>query len=140
MKSTRRAGYAVKRSRPGLGLGLFATQTFNAGDFVAEYTGMRIPTAVADSLKTRYIVEIDEDWAIDGSSRSNIARYINHSCQPNTEAEYRDGKVCIYAIRTIREGDEFTIDYGDEYFEEFIRPVGCKCIVCEKRVFARGLA
>ena len=27
-------------------------------------------------------------------------------------------------------GEELTYDYGKEYFNEFIKPIGCKCVKC----------
>ena len=125
--------FAVKNSRPGTGLGLFATADINQGDFILEYTGERIPTRIADELTTKYLFEIDSEWTIDGASRSNTARYINHDCHPNTEAEIdEDDRIMISAISNIAVGEELTIDYGDEYFNEFIRPSGCKCASCER--------
>ncbi|OGG79201.1 hypothetical protein A3A39_04975 [Candidatus Kaiserbacteria bacterium RIFCSPLOWO2_01_FULL_54_13] len=132
---------SIRTSKPGLGRGLFANRPIASGDFVAEYTGVHIPTPYADTLETRYLFEIDSDWTIDGSSRANVARYINHSCEPNCEGEIRGlpaprssrqagGRVLIYAARDIRLGEELTLDYGDEYFDEFIRPQGCKCVRC----------
>lgn len=129
MKSMSRT-LVIRRSHPGLGKGLFADREIARGAFVAEYTGTRIPTAYADILKTRYLFELDDTWTIDGSSPANVARYINHSCEPNCEADIRDGRVYISAVRDVRAGEEITIDYGDEYFDEFIRPVGCKCSKC----------
>lgn len=122
--------FVVRRSRPGMGLGLFAMTPIKKGDFLLEYTGRRIPTSYADTLKTRYLFEIDQEWTIDGSDTSNTARYINHSCHPNSECEVEDGQIHIYATRNIQEGEEITMDYGDEYFEEFIRPRGCLCGKC----------
>lgn len=130
------ARFAIRKSRPGLGQGLFATTNVRKGDFILEYTGKRIPTTHADTLKTRYLFEIDRAWTIDGSSRSNIARYINHSCMPNCEGEIRDGAVLIYASRDIKKGEELSIDYGQEYFDEFIKPVGCKCDHCTRSRFS----
>jgi uncharacterized protein len=124
--------YAVRRAGEGLGHGLFARRSFEKSDFIVEYTGERISTAHADALKTRYLFELDEKWTIDGSSRDNIARYINHSCEPNAEAEIHDDHILISATRDIREGEEITIDYGEEYFDEFIRPFGCKCVRCTR--------
>ncbi len=122
------ARFAIRRSSPGKGQGLFAQRDIKKGEFILEYTGEKIPTAVADAMKdARYLFEIDEEWTIDGSPRSNTARYINHSCNPNTEAEISDGKILIIAVRDIKKGEELTIDYDTEYFDEFIRPVGCKC-------------
>ena len=111
-----------------MGQGLFAQCNIKKGEFILEYTGKKIPTAVADAMETsRYLFEIDEEWTIDGSPRSNTARYINHSCNPNTEAEIVDGHIMITAVQNIKKGEELTIDYDTEYFDEFIRPVGCKC-------------
>ena len=126
------ARFAVRESRPGLGQGLFARQPFKRGDFVVEYAGVRITTAYADTLKSRYLFEIDEEWTIDGSATDNIARYINHSCEPNCEAEIQNDCVFIRALRSIEKGEELTIDYGEEYFDEFIRPFGCKCGRCRE--------
>lgn len=132
------ARFAVRKSRPGLGHGLFATAALKKGDFVLEYTGRRIPTRKADSLSSRYLFEIDGRWTIDGSSRSNIARYINHSCEPNCEGDLREARILIYAARDIARGEELTIDYGEEYFAEFIRPVGCKCQKCSEQQTANS--
>ncbi len=121
------ARFIIRKSKPGTGLGLFAQCDIKKGDFILEYTGKMVPTPTADTLKSRYLFEIDEVWTIDGSPRSNTARYINHSCDPNTEADIVDGRIMIEARRSIKKGEELTIDYDTEYFDEFIRPVGCKC-------------
>jgi SET domain-containing protein len=75
--------------------------------------------------------ELSKHWALDGSPRSNIGRYANHSCRPNAESDvikYR--KVIIKAIKTINPGDEITYDYGKEYFDGFITKRRCKCPKC----------
>jgi len=122
--------FEIRRSKPGMGQGLFAVVPIRKGDFILEYTGKKIPTALADTMTSRYLFEIDKDWTIDGSARSNTARYINHACDPNTEAEIENGRIMIHAVRNIKKGEELTIDYDSEYFDEFIRPVGCKCVKC----------
>ena len=124
--------FVVKNSRPGTGLGLFAARVFGKGDFVLEYSGTRIPSRIADTHPGKYLFEIDEDWTIDGETHSNMARYINHDCHPNAEAEIEeDDRIMISAVRDVAAGEELTIDYGEEYFDEFIRPSGCKCASCE---------
>jgi uncharacterized protein len=115
------------------GLGLFATAEIAKGAFIVEYTGRRISTAQAARLEARgarYLYEINRRWTVDGSSRRNIARYANHSCRPNAESDVVRGKVILRAIKTIKAGDEITYDYGEEYFELFLEPVGCKCAKC----------
>ena len=120
----------VQCSRMGTGQGLFATADIEKGGFIVEYTGNKISTKVADTLKTRYLFELDEEWTIDGETLSNIARYVNHSCKPNAEAEIQDDHILISAVIDIKAGEEITIDYGEEYVAEFIRPEGCKCRQC----------
>lgn len=68
--------------------------------------------------------------AIDGRARSNTARYINHSCQPNTEAFTFGRRLWIYSKRAIRAGEQITIDYGEEYLNAHMKPADCTCAVC----------
>ena len=123
----------MKRSKPGRGLGLFTTVPIKKGVFVIEYTGKILPNKEADDLGTKYLFEVDDQFTIDGSVRSNKARYINHACKPNCEPEVDEDerRVFIYAIKNIPAGAELTYDYGDEYFEDIITPAGgCKCDSC----------
>jgi len=124
----------VKRGQPGCGLGLFAAEAVKKEAFIIEYVGKKIPTVIADTLSTKYLFDLENGWTIDGSTRTNTARYINHGCEPNVEAELDEdqGRIFIYATRDIKPGEEFLIDYGDEYVDEFIKPYGCKCVSCVK--------
>ena len=115
------------------GLGLFATAEIKKGTFIVEYTGPRISTAEANRREARgakYMYELNRRWTVDGSSRSNIARYANHSCRPNAESDVVKGKVILRAIKTIAAGREITYDYGREYFDLIIKPKGCRCTHC----------
>jgi SET domain-containing protein len=101
------------------------------GTRVLEYTGPRLTNAEAEEIENyggRYLFEVNSRWTIDGSPRSNIARYANHSCRPNMEAEIVKGRVMLRAIKHIEPGDEMTYNYGRDYREIFI-PV-CKCGNC----------
>jgi SET domain-containing protein len=48
------------------------------------------------------------------------------------------GKVILRALKAIEPGEEITYDYGDEYFELFIKPMGCRCPKCAEAVTVRG--
>ncbi len=109
------------------GTGLFAKVGFEFGEYLLDYTGRKITTKLADTLTTKYLFEIDSEWTIDGEDESNTARYINHSCDPNVEADVVGERIMIHAARDIEAEEELTIDYGDEYFDEFIKPYGCMC-------------
>ncbi len=127
--------YRVARSRTGLGL--FATQTIRDRALIVEYLGRRIPTVKAQDMErlrgSRYMFEIDTRWTIDGSSRRNMARYVNHSCDPNAEAELVRDRMMYRALQNIAAGEEITIDYGEEYVELYLAKTGCKCTACMAR-------
>jgi SET domain-containing protein len=115
------------------GLGLFARVPIRKGQFIIRYHGRKIPTETTEGLDTRYLFEINNSWTIDGSHRSNRARYINHACRPNAEVYFVKHVIKIRAIKNIKPGDEITYHYGRNYFDAFIRPVGCKCLACAKK-------
>lgn len=113
---------------------MFATEPFRRGQFIAEYTGKRIPSEGADDLDNRYLFEVNSKWTINGATRKNIARYINHGCKPNAEIYIVKSRIKIRARKRIQPGDEITYDYGKDYFDTFIKANGCRCTAClEKR-------
>lgn len=123
----------LRVARSQTGLGLFAAEPIARGETIVEYQGPRIPTKEARELDRRrankYLFEIDARWTIDGRTRQNTARYVNHSCRPNAEAVYRRGRMLFVARRGIRPGEEVTIDYGEEHMQLYFRD-GCKCVAC----------
>ena len=120
--------FAVRRTITGLGL--FALQPIPAGKRIIEYTGPIITSEEVDKRRGKYFFEIDEKFAIDGSPRSNTARYINHSCRPNAEAIVSGRRVWIWSQKAIKADEEITYHYGKAYFDDYIKPVGCKCKKC----------
>ena len=119
---------AVKRSNRGLGL--FTLQRIPAGKRIIEFVGTIIINEEVKTKGGRYLFGLDDGYAIDGSSRRNTARYINHSCEPNAEAFISGRHIWIWSRRTLEAREEITIDYAPEYFEEFIGSDGCKCERC----------
>ena len=137
MPSTTSSRRPFRVGRSKTGFGLFATRTIKRGSFVAYYRGRKLRAHVADEIANRYLFEINSRWTIDGSSRRNLARYINHSCRPNADSEVRGHKIVILAKKTIHEGDEITYNYGRNYFNAYIKDKGCLCPHChEKRKVA----
>jgi SET domain-containing protein len=122
----------VKRS--GIGLGLFAAAEIPKGTKIIQYTGERISNADTDKYKGRYLFKLDDDFTIDGRSRRNLARYINHSCRPNAYTEITEGEIWIIAKRKIKAFEEITYHYGKEYFDYFLKPKGCKCQKCKSKI------
>jgi uncharacterized protein len=131
--SSSRRPFRVGRAKTGLGL--FATKPIRKGSFIVRYTGRMLPNRIADELDTKYLFEVNARWTVDGSSRKNVARYVNHSCRPNAEADVKKRKILITAIKTINPGDEITYNYGRDYFNAFIKQHGCRCAACHQKKF-----
>jgi SET domain-containing protein len=123
----------LRIGRSKAGLGLFSRVPIRKGQYILRYSGRKIRTETADELDTRYLFEINSRWTIDGSSRRNRARYINHACRPNAEVYFVKHVIKIRAIKNIKPGDEITYHYGRNYFEAFIKDAGCRCLACAKK-------
>ena len=55
-----------------------------------------------------WVEEEDGTWT--GRNGQNILRYLNHHTNPHAEFNGFD----LYAVKNINEGEELTIDYGEE--------------------------
>lgn len=126
--------YKLDVKKSAAGLGLFAGEPIKKGVKVIEYIGEKITVDEANRRGGMYLFEINSRWTIDGKSRKNTARYINHACgaAANCEAEIRNGRIWVLSKKNINAGDELFYDYGIEMFDEFIRPYGCICAECAK--------
>src|SRR6185312_2054485 len=124
-------GYALRVRRSRTGKGLYAEEDIPKGVCIIEYTGRRVSEEAVESDNEKYYFEVDKNHTIDGNIRSNIARYINHSCRGNCEAIGPRGKVFIFSRKRIKAGTELTYDYGKEYFDRHIKPKGCRCEKCK---------
>jgi hypothetical protein len=110
---------AVRRSGVH-GKGVFAIEPIAAGERLIEYKGERISWKEAlrrhphnpDEPNHTFYFALDSGKVIDGKVDGNSARWINHSCAPNCEAEEIDGHVYVHALRDIAEGEEVFYDYG----------------------------
>jgi uncharacterized protein len=127
--------YRIGRSPTGLGL--FATKRIKKGTRIIRYFGPLLDSKKKkeDAIENKYLFELTNRWTIDGSVRDNVARYINHACKPNAESDVRPRKrkVFIRAIKNIEPDDEINYDYGTDYFKAYLKPIGCKCVACEKK-------
>lgn len=126
--------FRIGRSRTGLGL--FATKPIKRRVRLAEYKGPRLTVEEAERAENRgnrYLFEVNSRWTIDGKARSNIARYFNHSCNPNSDVTIRSGRVFVYTLRAIEPGEEITYGYGNDYLKNVIGKSRCKCTRCRKR-------
>lgn len=139
-KSPRSSGRRIQTRRSTVhGNGVFAVQDLAEGETLIEYKGQviswkealrRHPHDPAQPNHTFYF-HIDDGRVIDGNVEGNAARWINHSCEPNCEADEVDGRVYIKALRNIAAGEELNYDYGlvidEPYTEKLLSEFPCWC-------------
>jgi SET domain-containing protein len=124
-------GFVLQVKRSQSGLGLFTASPIPKGACVIEYTGKALTNQEVEAIKNNhYLFEVSKTKTIDGSTRTNTARYINHSCRPNCEIDIHKERVFILAKRNIKAGEELNYDYDTDFFDEYIKPKGCKCAKC----------
>jgi len=135
---------SVKKCKPerekGRGWGLVTLENVQKGALVQEYLGDVIDEATKEERLTEwsrehpndtnfYIMCLSQGWYIDARETSNLARFINHSCDPNcillrfnVGGYMRDG---IFAVRDLQPGEFLSYDYhfdtrtGDKFL--------CRC-------------
>ena len=117
--------------------GLFAVDNIKPGEIVIEYVGEMITNKIADYREIEYnergfgdcyMFRFDADNIIDATKYGNLARFINHCCEPNCKAQCNEinGKkhILLLAKRFIKAGEEITYDYNFEVESEKIQ---CRC-------------
>ena len=115
------SGKRIQTRRSGVhGKGVFALQDIAEGETLIEYVGEviswdeaqdRHPHDPNDPNHTFYF-HVNEDRVIDALYGGNSSRWINHSCDPNCEADEDKDRIFIKAIRNIKAGEELNYDYG----------------------------
>jgi SET domain-containing protein len=139
-KSPTSGGRRIQTRRSGVhGNGVFAVQDIAEGETLIEYKGeiiswkealRRHPHDPTQPQHTFYF-HVDDDRVIDGNVDGNAARWINHSCEPNCEADEQKGRVFIKALRNIAAGEELNYDYGliidEPYTRKLLSEFPCWC-------------
>lgn len=130
----------IRVGRSGVhGKGVFAARAIKAGEHIVEYRGeiiswpealRRHPHDPENPTHTFYF-HIDDDHVIDGKVRGNIAKWINHSCDPNCKAEEENGRVRVHALRDLEPGEELFYDYGlvidGRHTAKLKKDYACRC-------------
>ena len=125
------------------GWGGFARIVIPAGTRLIEYVGERIDKRESSrrcELNNPYIFAVDEHFDLDGNVDWNPARFLNHSCAPNSDAECIEGKIWIVANRLIHAGEEITYDYGYDLEDYTNYPCHCNRPNCVGYIVAAELA
>ncbi|CAG2100211.1 unnamed protein product [Medioppia subpectinata] len=107
------------------GWGLKADEDIKKGQFVIEYVGelidedeceRRLKSMGDNNQSNFYFLTIDKEKIIDAGPKGNLARFMNHSCQPNCETQkwMVNGatRVGLFAVCDIPTGTELTFNYN----------------------------
>ena len=87
------------------GRGVFALAKLRKGALIGTFEG---PDTTKDGMHVLWVEE-EDGWR--GVSVENEMRYLNHSYDPNADAEGTE----LRALRSIEKGEEITFHYGDEW-------------------------
>ena len=121
------------------GNGVFATRKIPAGARIIEYAGKRITETQAEKRfgldpenpHHTFFFSLESGKLIDGGDQGNDARWINHACKPNCEAQEEKGRVFVHALRDIARGEELFYDYGlviEEKMSKALKQAyACRC-------------
>jgi len=115
------------------GQGVFAKTIIHRGARVIEYLGEKITKAESARRCERQnwrIFSLDGEFDLDGDLEWNSARYVNHSCAPNCEAECQEGRIWITALRDIQPGEEISFNYGYDLEAYQEHPCHCGAAQC----------
>ncbi|KAJ6115033.1 hypothetical protein N7486_000811 [Penicillium sp. IBT 16267x] len=120
------------------GYGVRSNRSFEPNQIIVEYTGEIITQSecerrmrnVYKNNECYYLMYFDQNMIID-ATRGSIARFVNHSCQPNCRMEkWTVGgkpRMALFAgDRGIMTGDELSYDYNfDPYSNKNVQQ--CRC-------------
>jgi SET domain-containing protein len=128
----------VRRKSKLHGFGVFALEPINKNKRIVRYEGELIDHKESYKRETKYLKRgqiwcftVNRRWVRDAMVGGNVARFINHSCQPNCYVQIIDGVIWIRAAKTIRPGQELTYHYntdGEALIKCRCRP-GCQTLL-----------
>lgn len=102
------------------GWGLYAEENIAVNDLIIEYVGEKVRQKVADlrelkyekqGVGSSYLFRMMDDEIVDATKKGGIARFINHSCNPNCTAKIirveGTPRIVIYALKDISKSESF---------------------------------
>jgi uncharacterized protein len=138
--AAKRRGPRIQVRRSGIhGKGVFALAPIAEGERILEYTGSvitwkqakKLPPHNPDDPNHTFFFHIDNKHVINGLDGGNAAKWINHACGPNCEADEVDKRIFITALRDIEPGEELNYDYGlildGKHTKKVKKEFACRC-------------
>ncbi|KAG5280896.1 hypothetical protein AALO_G00065210 [Alosa alosa] len=135
-----------------MGWGVRALQDIPEGSFVCEYVGEIITDKEANTRgNDAFLFNLDNKvgdvYCIDAQFYGNVARFLNHLCEPNLfpvrvftkHQDLRFPRVALFSCRHIRVGEELGFDYGEHFWKVKSKYLSCQCHSPKCRYAARAL-
>ena len=132
-----KSSYLMYRTTNGTKFGVYATNYFPPGVFIMEYIGVISHDKPAGD--SSYVLECSKGatfWYIDALVGGSIARFVNHSCKPNSYMvdlnDYSDTeqprKLFLKSLVGIEKGFELTFRYSTKalFFDCLCGSVRCR--------------
>ncbi|KAF8470213.1 hypothetical protein BDZ91DRAFT_40992 [Kalaharituber pfeilii] len=120
------------------GFGLRAIRSFEPNEIIVEYCGEIISQEETEKRMRKvyknnscyYLMLFDQSMIID-ATRGSIARFVNHSCEPNCRMEKwivdNKPRMALFAGENgVETGEELTYDYNFNWFSGVSQQV-CRC-------------
>lgn len=129
----------------GKGYGVRTEHAIASGTYVCDFIGEIITKAKFSRLRRHYGFRLDKfggkdnRYVIDATRYGNVAKFFNHSCNPNllpmsvcNGADLSMYRVCFFAKRDILPNEELTFRYllpyqPSEDPDRFIAAIRCRC-------------
>jgi hypothetical protein len=121
-----------------------AGEEIKKGSFVMQYVGevYSIDCGIGqkrlqknDGSTCTYLMQVDNNYVVDPTKAGNMARFANHSCDPNCEISkwHVNGEICvgIFAIKDIAEGEELTFKYNFDMYNTALLKCQCGASNCQ---------
>jgi SET domain-containing protein len=121
-----RSPVVVARARNGLGL--FATRSLKRGTTILRIEGRIVHYEVLWERQGRFAADCyryGPDTYLDPGD--GVARYVNHSCEPNAGITKVRNRLFLFAADRIDRGSEVTIDYSTTIGDDDIWRMRCNC-------------
>ncbi|XP_055529662.1 probable histone-lysine N-methyltransferase CG1716 isoform X2 [Wyeomyia smithii] len=125
------------------GFGIQANTPIVPGEFIMEYVGEVLNSAQFDERaelyskeknKHYYFMALRCDAIIDATTKGNISRFINHSCDPNAETQKwtvnGELRIGFFSTKYIMPGEEITFDYQFQRYGRRAQKCYCEAENC----------
>jgi hypothetical protein len=120
----------VRRRSTLHGWGVFALETIPKNKRIIHYAGEKISARegnrrgpLQEARGHIWLFEVSPRWVRDAEIGGNVARFINHTCEPNCYTRVVGDTIWICAARTIGKGEELSY----RYYTGGTAGIACRC-------------